>query len=58
MALQIVQDWYTNELKKPINESIPTHDIKLDVRISFLKALHAKWLMKLYNYICSKLGII
>ena len=35
------QDWSVNEIKNQMNESIPTHETKVDVRISALKPLHA-----------------
>ena len=34
------QDWSVNEIKNQMNESIPTHETKVDVRISGLKLLH------------------
>lgn len=41
-----------------MNESIPTHEAKVDVRISALKPLHATWIMEFYDYIRSKPDII
>ena len=43
---------------KEINESIPKHEIKVDVRINALKLLYATWVMKFYDYIRSKSDII
>lgn len=44
------QDWYSNEIRKQMEKGMAPHEIKVDVRISVLKPLHAAWVTKFYDH--------
>lgn len=44
------QAWYSNEIAKQMSEGKRTDQIKVDVRLSVVKPLHAKWITKYYDY--------
>ena len=35
-----------------------SHEIEVDVRLSVIKPLHAKWIVKFYDYLKSKPDIV
>ena len=39
----------SNEIRKQMEKGVPPHEIKVDVRISVLKPLHAAWITKFYD---------
>ena len=39
---KLSQDWYSNEIRKQMEQGTHPHKIKVDVGISILKPLHAK----------------
>ena len=45
------QDWYSNEIRKQMEKRLASHEIKVDVRISVRKPLHASWIMKFYDHV-------
>ena len=51
---QEAQAWYSQEIVKQMEKGKQAHEIKVDVRISIVKPLHAKWIVKFYDYIRSK----
>ena len=55
---QEAQSWYTNEIVEQMQQGKKPHEIKVDVRISIVKPLHAKWIVKFYDYIRSNPDLI
>ena len=51
---QQAQAWYSNQIRKQMEKGKRTHEIKVDVRISVVKPLHAKWIVKFYDSVRSK----
>lgn len=41
--------WYAKEVKMQIDAGVPTESIEVDLKLTSLKALHANWLIELYN---------
>ena len=53
---QEAQSWYSEEIVKQMQQGKKSHEIK--VRISIVKPLHAKWIVKFYDYIRLKPELI
>ena len=49
-------EWYTRQLTNGMENGIELDDNKIDYRLSVLKALHATWLISLYNHMNSPEG--
>ena len=47
---QEAQSWYSQEIVKQMEAGKRPDEIKVDVRISVMKPLHAKWIVKYYDY--------
>lgn len=43
--------WYSAEIQKQMEARGNDDDIEVDQRLSVLKALHAAWLVSLYNHL-------
>ena len=41
--------WYAEEIKKQMDEVVPAESIDVNLKLTSLKALHANWLIELYN---------
>ena len=52
------QQWYSNEIAKQVEAGKKSHEVKVDVRITVVRPLHAKWVIKFYDYIRSKPDIV
>ena len=52
------QNWYSQEIMKKMQAGKRSDQIKVDVLISLVKSLHAKWIVKYYDYARSKPEII
>ena len=37
--------WYADKVKKALNQDVTLQDLKVDLRASLIKPLHASWLM-------------
>lgn len=55
---KLSQDWYSNEIQKQMEKGTRAHEIKVDVRISILKPLHAAWVTKFYDKMQNETDII
>lgn len=42
-------EWYATEAQKPLDQSV-SNVTPMDLRMSIMKPLGAKWLVRLYNY--------
>ena len=45
------QTWYSKQIQQQILSGKHPHEIKVDMRISVIKPLHAKWIVQFYDYI-------
>jgi len=55
---QEAQSWYSKEISKQMEAGKRPDEIKVDVRISIMKPLHAKWIVKYYDYARNKPELI
>ena len=55
---QEAQSWYSQEIVKQMEAGKRSDKIKVDVRISVVKPLPAKWIVKYYDYARNNLGLI
>lgn len=51
---QKVQSWDSKEIVEQIEVEKRFDKITIDVRVSVVKTLHEKWILKFYNYIGGK----
>ena len=47
------RQWYAQEVSKQLQEGKNPEDISVDMRLSVLKELQAKWLVSAYDYLCA-----
>ena len=52
------QTWYSHQVQSQIEKGIQPDKASVDLRISVLKPLHAKWLVQFYDYMQSNKDII
>ena len=53
------QDWYAQKVLQQLNRGVTAHDVKVDVKLSIMELLHAKWLIEMYHHLkCSKQIVI
>ena len=52
------QKWYSEQVQAQIMNGIQPHKLCVDLRISVLKPLHAKWVVQFYDYMRSNKDII
>ena len=50
--------WYANEVKEELDQGINIQDLKVDLKASVVKPLHANWLMMSLSSLKSKSDII
>jgi len=55
---QEAQSWYSQEIVKQMEAGKRSDQIKVDVCISVVKLLHAKWIVKFYDYTRKKPQLI
>ena len=48
--------YYSNEIKHQIDSGKAMDDIKVDLKLSKIKPLHAQWLISLCNHFTAKQG--
>ena len=48
--------WYAEEIKKQMDAGAPAESIGVDLKLTSLKALHANWLIELYNVLTTTDG--
>ena len=52
------QDWYAAKVQEQIRKGVNAHDIKINVKLSIVKPLHAKWIIEMYNHLRNSKEII
>ena len=50
--------WYANEVQEAMRQEIPIADIKVDLRASLMKPLHANWLITVVSTLSEKCDTI
>ena len=45
------QDWYAKKVLQQLNRGVAAHDVKMDVKLSFMKLLRAKWIIEMYHHL-------
>ena len=48
---QSFKRWYAEQVQKQMENGIPVEEVKVDLRISVLKELEAKWMLSVYDYL-------
>ena len=48
--------WYSDKVQREMDAGKPIELIDIDLKLSVLKSLHAKWLLDLYNHMTSQEG--
>ena len=48
--------WYSDQISEELQCGTPLEDISVKLRLSFLKHLHAGWMVEFYNFITSAEG--
>ena len=43
-------EWHSKQIGKQLEENVPIEDTEIKLKVSFLKPLHASWLMEAYNH--------
>ena len=43
------QNWYADRVSDQLNRGVAPHDVKVDVKLSTVKPLHAQWVVDFYN---------
>ena len=45
------QDWHAEKVLQQLNRGVAAHDVKVDVRFSNMKPLHANWVIEMYHHL-------
>ena len=45
------QNWYAEKVLQQLNRGVVAHDVKVDVRLSTMKPLHARWIIDMYKHL-------
>ena len=45
------QDWYAKKVLQQLNRGAAAHNVKVDVKLSIMKPLHAKWITEMYHHL-------
>ena len=45
------QDWYAEKVLQQLNRVVAAHDVKVDMKLSIMKPLHAKWIIEMYHHL-------
>ena len=49
-------EWYAQQIIEALDKGIPLNDIKIELKLSILNPLHARWIVELYDYLTSREG--
>jgi len=49
-------EWYTAKIMQALDAGKPLAEIEVDLKLSIIKPLHAKWIMEVYNHMTSEEG--
>ena len=48
--------WYTDQVIRALDEGKDIKDVKISLKLSIVKPLHARWLIEMYNHMTSSEG--
>ena len=51
------QDWFSQQVAKQINDGKTPEEVTVDVRLSVMKPLQAKWIVSFYDRIQCERGV-
>ena len=52
------EDWYAEQVLEQLGKGVTPHDVKVDVRLTNIKPLHAKWIIQTYHHLNSSKSLI
>ena len=52
------QIWYPGQVQAQISKGIAPKHVFVDLKISILKPIHAKWVIQYYDHICTNKDIV
>ena len=52
------QNWYAEKVLQQLNRGVVAHDVKVDVRLSTIKPLHARWIIDMYKHLKDSKGLV
>ena len=44
------QDWYSETVLEQLNRGANAYDVKVDIHLSTIKPLHAKWIVNMFKF--------
>ena len=50
---QLYSDWFSDEIVSQLQQGITADKVNVDVKLSKIKSLHAKWIIDVYNHLRS-----
>ena len=45
------QDWYAKKVLQQLNRGVAAHNVKVSVKLSIMKPLHAQWITEMYHHL-------
>ena len=45
------QDWYAKKVLQQLNRGVAAHNVKVDVKLSIMRPLHAQWITEMYHHL-------
>ena len=52
------QSWYSEQVSKQMNDGKQPEDIEVDMKLSVMKPLSARWIISAYDYVRMEAGIV
>ena len=52
------QEWFASQIASQLDDTQQVNTQQVDMRLSIMKPLGARWLVELYNYLCSNPSFI
>ena len=47
-------EWFSQQVSQQLEKGIRPADVKVSLNLTELKVMHAKWISKLYDYLCAQ----
>lgn len=51
-------DWYSGQITQQLKDGVPAHNVKIDLTLTKMKPVHARWLIGLYDYLRNQREVI
>ena len=52
------QNWYAEKVLQQLNRGVVGHDVEVDVWLSTIKTLHARWIIDMYRHLKDSKGLV